>query len=136
MKRVVEVINLECKMKEHFYYMDKQAFLEDIYNSAFEDELEKSAFLAAAAKSFISLGRGLKAVPKMLGRIADPGKSKMWAAGAGGGAPVRESLTSGRAAGQLGKHLMGTARKSSYYLEISPHLQGFDNQQCSDNSLQ
>jgi len=92
--------------------MDKQALLEDIYNSAFEEELEKTAF-AGLAKSFLTLGKGLKAVPGMLKRIADPSKAKMWSqATVKGSMPVREGLTSGRAAGHLGKHLLGTALKS------------------------
>jgi hypothetical protein len=92
---------------------DKNTILEDIYNQAFRDELEKTAFAGTLGASFKALGTGLKAIPRHLQRLRSPGKYMGgWNQAGRSGGKVQDQLTRGQAAGQFGRHLWGTAKRS------------------------
>ena len=107
--------------------MDKQAYLEDVYEACFNDELEKIAGkgesigkaidsgLATWLKSFKRLGKGTKAAGRQTKRVYNPkGSMGSWSGGKGSrsGGLMQEDMTRTEALQRLGQSLKGTVSNS------------------------
>ena len=84
--------------------INKQAYLEEIYNEAFNDELEKCGapvnLIGMGVRSFKRLGKGLKTLGSHAKRVINPG----------------EGMTRGAAVAKMGRSALSTAKNSQVAL--------------------